>query len=63
MQSGTNEQQEIRVLRRHPSSLTGTLSQPTIILGEGDTIALWYLPGALARCIQVWYHSTLIVHC
>jgi len=63
MQSGTNEQQEIRVLCRHPSSLSGTLSQPTIILGDGDTIALWYLPGALAPCIQVWYHSTPIVHC
>ena len=28
--------------------------KPPIILGEGDSIALWYLPGALAKPIQVW---------
>ncbi|KIM64054.1 hypothetical protein SCLCIDRAFT_45585, partial [Scleroderma citrinum Foug A] len=52
MQPGTNEEQESRVLQKHPSSLSGMLDHPTIILGEGDTIALWYLPGALAPCIQ-----------
>ena len=60
MQSGTNEEQEMRVLRRHPSSLSGLLDHPTIILGEGNTIALWYLPSALAPCMQVWICSIYI---
>ena len=29
------------------------LDRLTIILGEGDTIGLWYLPGALAHNVQV----------
>ncbi|KIM56178.1 hypothetical protein SCLCIDRAFT_133151, partial [Scleroderma citrinum Foug A] len=52
MQPGMNEEQENRVLQQHPSSLSGMLDHPTIILGEGDTIAMWYLPGALAPCLQ-----------
>ena len=62
MQPGTNEEQESRVLQKHPSSLSGMLDCPTIILGEGDTIALWYLPGALAPCIQVRICSIHIFH-
>ncbi|KAL4073041.1 hypothetical protein V8B97DRAFT_1855332, partial [Scleroderma yunnanense] len=44
---------------RHPLAITSIggipaiISEPAMILWEGDTIALWYLSGALARPIQV----------
>ncbi|KIM65640.1 hypothetical protein SCLCIDRAFT_112433, partial [Scleroderma citrinum Foug A] len=62
MQSGTKEDEEIKVLHRHPSSLNGLINRPTIILGEGNTIALWYLPGVLASCIQVQVCCVIIFH-
>ncbi|KAI6144297.1 hypothetical protein BKA82DRAFT_4016992 [Pisolithus tinctorius] len=36
----------------HPSSLTGFVDEPTVILGTGNTIALWYLPGAITNDLQ-----------
>ncbi|KAL4075202.1 hypothetical protein V8B97DRAFT_2022218 [Scleroderma yunnanense] len=55
LESGAELDQEGCLLDRHPPAITGIggipaiISESAIILGEGDTIALWYLPGALAR--------------
>ncbi|KAI6138198.1 hypothetical protein BKA82DRAFT_4021448 [Pisolithus tinctorius] len=39
-------------LAAHPSSLTGFVDEPMVILGTSDTIALWYLPGAITNDLQ-----------
>ncbi|KAL4062666.1 hypothetical protein V8B97DRAFT_1919406 [Scleroderma yunnanense] len=52
MESGLNVDREALLLSRHQSSVTGYLDMPVIILGKGDTIALWYLPGGLAWPMQ-----------
>ncbi|KAL4074105.1 hypothetical protein J3A83DRAFT_4371387 [Scleroderma citrinum] len=52
MESGLDVDREALLLSRHPSSVTGYLDMPAIILGKGDTIALWYLPGGLAWPMQ-----------
>lgn len=52
-ESGLNLDREARLLDAHPPCLSGYLDKPGIILGEGGTIALWYLPGAIGRQMQV----------
>ncbi|KAL4072403.1 hypothetical protein V8B97DRAFT_2023561 [Scleroderma yunnanense] len=52
MESSLNVDRKALLLSRHPSSVTGYLDMPAIILGKGDTIALWYLPGGLAWPMQ-----------
>ncbi|KIM58942.1 hypothetical protein SCLCIDRAFT_127238, partial [Scleroderma citrinum Foug A] len=58
-ESGVAVDQEAAFLVKHPTGITPhegfspVLDKPTIILGEGDTIVLWYLPGALANNTQV----------
>ncbi|KAL4061965.1 hypothetical protein V8B97DRAFT_1878420, partial [Scleroderma yunnanense] len=69
LESGAELDWEDHLLDRHPLAITGIggilaiISEPAMILGEGDIIALWYLPGALARPIQVssvhTYHSEI----
>ncbi|KAI6002363.1 hypothetical protein F5J12DRAFT_783844 [Pisolithus orientalis] len=44
--------QESCILSTHPPCLSGFLDTPAIILGEGDTIALWYLPSAISQAMQ-----------
>ncbi|KIM53472.1 hypothetical protein SCLCIDRAFT_31881 [Scleroderma citrinum Foug A] len=58
MESGTDLKQEACLLESHPPAISGIgnvpaiLLEPSIILGEGDSITLWYLPGALTKPIQ-----------
>ena len=60
MESSTDLKWEAHLLKSHPSAISSIgnvpaiLSDPCIILGEGDSTALWYLPRALAKPIQVW---------
>jgi len=53
MEPGSNLDWEARLVKNFPSSITGLVDKPAIILGEGGTIVLWYIPGAIARLIQV----------
>ena len=53
MESGSNAEHEQHFIINHPPSLSGLVTEPTIVLGTGGTIALWYLPGALAQPTQV----------
>jgi len=53
MEPGTNVDREQSVLSKFAPTLSGVLDEPSIILGEGGTVALWYLPGALACPTQV----------
>ena len=53
MEPGTNMDREQSFLSKFAPTLSGVLDEPSIILGEGGTVALWYLPGALARPTQV----------
>ncbi|KIM60371.1 hypothetical protein SCLCIDRAFT_54569, partial [Scleroderma citrinum Foug A] len=65
MESGTDLKREARLLESHPPAISGIsdvpaiLSEPSIILGEGDSITLWYLPRALAKPIQNHIVSSL----
>ena len=58
-ESGAAVAQEAALLVKHPSGITPhagfppLLDRPTIILGEGNTIVMWYLPGALTNNAQV----------
>ncbi|KIM57857.1 hypothetical protein SCLCIDRAFT_28492 [Scleroderma citrinum Foug A] len=53
MEPGTNvEREKVFVMKISPA-FSGLVDKPTIILGEGGTVALWYLPGALAQPMQV----------
>ena len=69
MESGTDLKWEAHLLESHPPAISGIsdvpaiLSEPSIILGEGDSIALWYLPGVLAKPIQVWAMPLLHAEC
>ena len=69
MESGTDLKQEACLLESHPPAISGIgdipaiLSEPSIILGEGDSITLWYLPGALGKPIQVWAMPLLHAEC
>ncbi|KIM55633.1 hypothetical protein SCLCIDRAFT_30183 [Scleroderma citrinum Foug A] len=64
-ESGVAVDQEAAFLVKHPTGITPhegfppVLDKPTIILGEGDTIVLWYLPGALANNTQKQMLSSL----
>ncbi|KAI6139437.1 hypothetical protein BKA82DRAFT_25549 [Pisolithus tinctorius] len=53
MELGVDETQEVGHLAAHPSSLTSFVDEPMVILGTGNTIALWYLPGAITNDLQV----------
>ena len=69
MESRTDLKWEARLLESHPPVISGIsnvpaiLSEPSIILGEDDSIALWYLPRALAKPIQVWAMPLLHAEC
>ena len=58
-ESGAAVDQEVAFLVKHPTRITlpegfpPLLDGPTIILGEGNTIVMWYLPGALSNNAQV----------
>ncbi|KAI6145959.1 hypothetical protein BKA82DRAFT_4016125 [Pisolithus tinctorius] len=52
MELGVDETREAGHLAVHPSSLTGFVDEPMVILGTGDTIALWYLPSAITNDLQ-----------
>ena len=52
-ESGTKLEKEAQLLTEYPSLLSGYIDRPTVILGEGGTIAVWYLPGAVSRAMQV----------
>ncbi|KAI6138736.1 hypothetical protein BKA82DRAFT_4020683 [Pisolithus tinctorius] len=52
MELGVDETQEAGHLAVHPSSLTGFVDEPMVILGTSNTIALWYLPGAITNDLQ-----------
>ncbi|KAI5991059.1 hypothetical protein F5J12DRAFT_786395 [Pisolithus orientalis] len=52
MELGVDETQEAGHLAAHPSSLTGFVDEPMVILGTSDTIALWYLPSAITDDLQ-----------
>ncbi|KAI6141074.1 hypothetical protein BKA82DRAFT_32180 [Pisolithus tinctorius] len=51
-ETGFNLNQEAHILSAHPPYLGGYLDVPAIILGEGDAIALWYLPSAMSQSMQ-----------
>ena len=53
MESGTKLEKEVQLLAKYPSLLSGYIDRPTVILDEGGTIAVWYLPGAVSRTMQV----------
>ena len=53
MEPGSNLDREAQLVKNFPSSITGLVDKPAIILGEGGTIVLWYIPGAIARSTQV----------
>ncbi|KIN95195.1 hypothetical protein M404DRAFT_34387 [Pisolithus tinctorius Marx 270] len=59
MELGVDETWEAGHLAVHPSSLTGFVDEPMVILGTGDTIALWYLPGAITNDLQTHMLATL----
>ena len=58
-ESGAAVNWEAAFLVKHPSGITPHAGFPllldrlTIILGEGNTIVMWYLPGALTNNAQV----------
>ncbi|KAI6153124.1 hypothetical protein BKA82DRAFT_4349596 [Pisolithus tinctorius] len=52
-ETGFNLNREAHILSAHPPYLSGYLDIPAIILGEGDAIALWYLPSAMSQSMQV----------
>ncbi|KAI6010721.1 hypothetical protein F5J12DRAFT_781723 [Pisolithus orientalis] len=52
MELGVDETQEAGHLAVHPSSLTGFVDEPMVILGTSNTIALWYLPSAITNDLQ-----------
>ena len=49
MEPGTTTDREQTFLNKFPATISGLIDEPAVILGEGGTVALWYLPGALAR--------------
>ncbi|KAI6003243.1 hypothetical protein F5J12DRAFT_893869 [Pisolithus orientalis] len=51
-ETGFNLNWEAHILSAHPPYLSGYLDVPAIILGEGDAIALWYLPSAMSQSMQ-----------
>ncbi|KIO09189.1 hypothetical protein M404DRAFT_132683 [Pisolithus tinctorius Marx 270] len=53
MELGVDETQEAGHLAAHPSSLTGFVDEPMVILSTGNTIALWYLPSTITNDLQV----------
>ena len=54
MVSGNKEEQEARLLKRHPPASDGVILEfLAVIVGKGNTIVLWYLPGALSPGLQV----------
>ena len=69
MESRTDLKWEAHLLESHPpvistiSDVPAILSEPSIILGKGHSIALWYLPRALAKPIQVWAMPLLHAEC
>ena len=60
-ENGINDNHEEELQRKHPSGLrlvgqggqNKVYQQPMVILGRDGTIALWYLPGALIKTMQV----------
>ena len=60
MEPGTIADKEQALLRKFPTTICGLLDEPTIILGEGGTVALWYLPGALSRPTQVGFNTSFL---
>jgi len=53
MEPGTTADREQAFLTKFPATISGLIDEPAMILGEGGIVALWYLPGALARPTQV----------
>ena len=53
MEPGNNLEREDMFIRKFSPTMCGLLDEPMVILGEGGIVALWYLPGALARPTQV----------
>ena len=53
MEPGTNVEREKVFVTKISPAFSGLVDKPTIILGEGGTVALWYLTGALAQPMQV----------
>jgi len=53
MEPGTIADREQTFLNKFPATISGLIDEPAVILGEGGTVALWYLPGALACPTQV----------
>ena len=53
MEPGTIADREQTFLNKFPATISGLIDEPAVILGEGGTVALWYLPGALAHPTQV----------
>ncbi|KIM63802.1 hypothetical protein SCLCIDRAFT_23971 [Scleroderma citrinum Foug A] len=52
MEPGNNGEREDMFIRKFSPTMCGLLDEPAVILGEGGIVALWYLPGALARPTQ-----------
>ncbi|KAI6155592.1 hypothetical protein BKA82DRAFT_4011084 [Pisolithus tinctorius] len=52
MELGVDETWEAGHLAAHPSSLTSFADEPMVILGTGNTIALWYLPSTITNDLQ-----------
>ena len=58
-ESGAAVDREVAFPVKHPTGITPhegfppLLDRLTIILGEGNTIVMWYLPGALSNNAQV----------
>ncbi|KAI6028909.1 hypothetical protein F5J12DRAFT_889413 [Pisolithus orientalis] len=59
MELGVDKTQEAGHLAAHPSSLTSFVDEPMVILGTGNTIALWYLPSAITNDLQTHMLATL----
>ena len=53
MEPGNNGEREDMFIRKFSPTMCGLLNEPTVILSKGGIVALWYLPGALARPTQV----------
>ena len=57
MEPGTTVDREQAFLTKFPPTICSLLDEPSVVLGEGGIVALWYLPGALSRPTQVGSHS------
>ncbi|KAL4075121.1 hypothetical protein V8B97DRAFT_2022177 [Scleroderma yunnanense] len=60
-EAGIDSEQEAHLILNYPPSGQGELlTCPTVVLGNGGTIALWYLPNALSCAAQATILQSLL---